>query len=267
MVSEIRFASFNGVRLGYQVRSEGSGKPAAIFAHGYSGRSTNMKAYEAVLGELAEEFTVYALDLRGHGASAAAVEGWSIEASTDDIAAFVTQLGLAGALYIGHSFGGFAGMYCEARHPRTFSALCLITPGAAGNSGRLDPQAGAVMIEHGKDREFLMAAFAASYKDTANAISHVEAILLMDPHVHKTFFPSFSKINILDHVGKVEIPVLLLAGAQDTVIKLSTLHETALAFPNCKEVVFTTEGHVMPVDSPELTAREIVAFWKNDVKH
>jgi pimeloyl-ACP methyl ester carboxylesterase len=265
MVSEIRYASLDGARLGYQVHSEGSGKPNAIFAHGYSGRSTNMQAYAALLGDLAEQFTVYALDLRGHGASASEVKGWSIEASSDDIAAFANQLGIVGALYIGHSFGGFTGMYCEARHAGTFSALCMITPGAAGNSGRLDPAPGAVMIEHGKDREFLMGAFAASYKDAAAAVSHVDAIVEMDTVVHTTFFPSFSKLSILDQLGNVEIPVLLLAGAQDSVIQLSTLHETALAFPNCKEVVFTTEGHAMPIDSPRLTSNEILAFWQNNV--
>lgn len=265
MVSEIRYASLDGATLGYQVHSEGSGKPNAIFAHGYSGRSTDMKAYEAILRDLAEEFTVYALDLRGHGASASEVEGWSIEASTDDIAAFAAQLGLIGALYIGHSFGGFTGMLCEARHPGTFSGLCMITPGAAGNGGRLDTAGGAVMIEHGKDREFLMSIFTASYKDIAAAVSHVDAIMAMDTIVHATFFPSFSKLDVLDQMGNVEIPVLLLAGAQDSVIQLPTLHETALAFPNCKEVVFTTEGHAMPIDSPELTASEIVAFWKNNV--
>ena len=267
MVSEIRYAALESARLGYQVHSEGSGKPSAIFAHGYSGRSTDMKAYEALLRDLADDFTLYALDLRGHGASAAEIQEWSIEASADDIAAFAKQLGLTDALYIGHSFGGFTGMYCEARNPGSFSALCLITPGAAGNAGRLDPAGGAVMIERGQDREFLMNVFTASYKDSSAADSHVDAIMLMDRSVHTTFFPSFAQLNILDQVTKVEIPVLLLAGAQDQVIELSSLHETALAFPNCKEVVFTTEGHAMPIDSPELTACEIVAFWKNSVLH
>lgn len=267
MHTPIRYASVGGVRLGYQVHSETSGRPVAIFTHGYSGRSTDMKAYDALLGALAEEFTVYALDLRGHGSSASEIDGWSIEASADDVAAFVTELKLEGALYVGHSFGGFTGMYCEARHPGTLKALCMITPGAAGNSGRADPAGGAVMIQHGKDREFLMGAFASSYRDPAAAASHVDAILLMDPSVHASFFPSFSKLDILHQLAGVDIPVLLLAGAKDHVIQLDTLHETALALPNCKEVVFTTEGHAMPIDSPELTAREIIAFWRNNVVH
>jgi pimeloyl-ACP methyl ester carboxylesterase len=267
MISEIRYAAVNGARLGYQVHSEGSGKPPAIFAHGYSGRSTAMRAYQDVLAALAKDFTVYALDLRGHGASASEIDGWSIEAATDDIEVFARQLDLVGALYIGHSFGGFTGLYSEVRHPGVFSGLCLITPGAAGNSGRLDPNAGAVMIEHGKDRQLLEGAFMASYAEPANGISHVEAIMLMDRSVHAAFFPSFARLSILDRIGDIEIPVLLLAGAKDTVITLASLHETALALPRCKEVVFTTEGHAMPIDSPDLTAREIIAFWTHDVRN
>lgn len=267
MVSEIRYVAVNGARLGYEVHSEGSGRPPAIFVHGYSGRSTAMRAYQALLGILGDAFTVYALDLRGHGASASAVDGWSIEAATDDIAVVVRELGLTGALYIGHSFGGFTGLYAAARHPGLFSALCLITPGAAGNAWRRDPTAGAVMIEHGHDRAVLEAAFTPSYRDPADGASHVDAILAMDRVVHETFFPAFAGLSILDQLGGVDIPVLLLAGALDAVIPLASLHETASALANCKEVVFSAEGHAMPVDSPALTAREIIAFWRNDVLH
>jgi hypothetical protein len=38
-----------------------------------------------------------------------------------------------------------------------------------------------------------------------------------------------------------------------------------MAIPNCKEVIFTTQGHIMPLESPDITEREIIAFWKNDV--
>jgi pimeloyl-ACP methyl ester carboxylesterase len=122
------------------------------------------------------------------------------------------------------------------------------------------------MIEHGTNRQLLEGAFMASYVEPANGISHVEAIMLMDRSVHAAFFPSFARLSILNQIGEVETPVLLLAGVKDTVITLASLHETALALPRCKEVVFSTEGHAMPIDSPDLTAREIIAFWRNDVR-
>ena len=69
MVSEIRHVSVNRSSLGYEVHSEGSGRPAALFVHGYSGRGTRMPLYASFLEGLAKEFTVHVLDLHGHGSS------------------------------------------------------------------------------------------------------------------------------------------------------------------------------------------------------
>lgn len=265
MRSEIRYVVVNGIRLGYQVHSEGSGKPPVVFVHGYSGRSTGDGSYPALLPALAEQFTVYALDLRGHGASASQVEGFSMTAVADDVAAVVQELRLTGALYIGHSFGGFTGMYCEVRHPGSFSAMCLLTAGPAGGGGFAGPEAGKFLIEHGNDRAALQAAFAAMYVHGGDGSANVDAALMMDLSVHRAYFPEWVRLSILDDIRDIRIPVLMLSGALDNVVPLSSLHETALALPLCKEVIFTTEGHMMSRESGELVAREILAFWRHDV--
>ncbi len=48
---------------------------------------------------------------------------------------------------------------------------------------------------------------------------------------------------------------------------LTEQQRTALALRNCKEVNFMTEGHMLPVEAPDIAAREIIAFWKHDVGH
>ncbi len=265
MRSDIRHVTVNAARLGYQVHSEGSGKPPAVFVHGYSGRATGDGAYPALLPALAEHFTVYAIDLRGHGASAAEIEGFSMTAVADDVGVLVRELGLVGALYIGHSFGGFTGMYCEVRHPGSFSALCLLTSGPAGGGGFAGPEAGKFLIEHGNDREALRAAFAAMYVHGGDGSANVEAALMMDLSVHRAYFPEWVRLSILDDVRRIRVPVLMLNGALDNVVPLSSLHETALALRLCKEVTFMTEGHMLPRESGGLVAREILAFWRHDV--
>ena len=70
-MTEIRHITVHGANLGYEVHAEASGKRPLIFVHGYSGRTTD-GAYAEVIEALTDEFTVYALDARGHGASAAA---------------------------------------------------------------------------------------------------------------------------------------------------------------------------------------------------
>ena len=265
MRPEIRYVAANGARLGYQVHSEGSGKPPAVFVHGYSGRATGDGAYPVLLPALAEQFTVYAFDLRGHGASASEIEGFSMAAVADDVGAVVRELGLVGALYIGHSFGGFSGMYCEVRHPGSFSAMCLLTSGAAGGGAHAGPNAGKFLIEHGKDREALQTAFAAMYVHGGDGSVNADAALVMDLSVHRAYFPEWVRLSILDDIRKIRIPVLMLNGALDNMVPLSALHETARAFPFCKEVIFSTEGHMLPREAGELVAREILAFWRYDV--
>lgn len=259
MPSEIRYVAANGVQLGYQVFSEGSGKPAAIFVHGYSGRSTKIEAYEDLLAALAAHFTLYALDARGHGASAAVVHGFSLEAIGDDIAAFTEALQIVAPLYIGHSLGGLAGLFCEIRHPRTFSAMCLLASGAARGGGISD-----LFIHHGRDREFLRNALRPNIRNEAHLNSHVEAVTLIDRCVHEEFHAQFSRVDILAEIPTITIPVLALNGAADSVVVPALQHETAMALPNCKEVIVAKLGHNFPCDAPDLSAREIIAFFQHD---
>lgn len=262
---EIRHIDVNGARLGYEVHSEGSGRPPAIFMHGYSGRSTG-DCYSNFLPLLAAEFTLYAFDARGHGASASQVEGFSMTAVADDVAAFAHALGITGALYIGHSFGAFTGMYCEVRHPGTFSALCLLNMGSAEGGGDTSPDLGRLFVERGRDRDFMLETLRPQYVLGGDPSRHVAAAALMDPRIHEFYFSEWPTRVIIEEVREISIPVLALHGALENVVPLATQHATAMAIPNCKEVIFTNQGHIMPLESPDITAREIVLFWRHEVE-
>ena len=265
MLSEIRQVAANGVRLGYQVYGESSGRPPALFVHGYSGRSTEPSAYPALLHELTASFTVYALDLRGHGESASQVDGWSLTACADDVAAVARNLGIEGALYIGHSMGAFTGMFCEVRHPGTFSALCLINTASAEGGGYSPPEAGQLLIQHGRELDVLREALLPMYVRGGDPTPHAAAAVLMDRRVHEAFYAEYNDRIIIDQIRTISIPVLAINGALDNVVPLSTQHTTALALQKCKEVVFMTEGHLLPVEAPSSVAREIIAFWEHDL--
>ncbi|MBU1377052.1 MAG: alpha/beta hydrolase [Alphaproteobacteria bacterium] len=264
MTQQLRYVTANGARLAYQIHGEGSGRPSAIFVHGYSGRSTG-DAYADLLPALAQVFTVYALDLRGHGASASEFEGWSLAALADDVAAVARELGLVGALYIGHSIGGFTGLFCEVRHPGTFSAMCLLTTAGAGGAGHADPNVGKLLIEQGRDPEAMRGNFAPMYVHGGDGAANVEAILLVDRSVHEAFFADYPTRVISNEIRDIDIPVLVLNGAKDIVVPLAEQHATALALPHCKEVTYMTEGHMLPRESGKLAAREIINFWTYDV--
>ena len=268
MSQEIRHISVNGANLGYEIHSEGSGKPAAIFVHGYSGRSTGGESYPELIDTLATQFTVYVLDARGHGASASEIDGFSIGAVADDVVAFANQLGLAKPLYIGHSFGGYVGLYGEVRHPGTFGAIALLAPADAGTGDhKSNAEFANVIIEHGRNPEIMSQALAPMYtRNPALVGRQADALALMDPRVHEKYFAEYPTVSFLDKLEGVTTPVLFINGGKDLVVPLSAQHETAIALPNCKEVNFTAEGHMFPVESGALVANEIVYFYKSFVQ-
>ncbi|MGW2559467.1 alpha/beta fold hydrolase [Streptomyces sp. NPDC001514] len=93
----------DSVRLAYRTWGEADAPPV-VLAHGRGGST---REWTGIAEQLAAGHRVYALDLRGHGLS-----DWpgsyGFDVFRDDLRAFITALGLAGATVVGHSMGGIA---------------------------------------------------------------------------------------------------------------------------------------------------------------
>jgi pimeloyl-ACP methyl ester carboxylesterase len=102
--------------------SDGAGVPL-VFAHatGFHGR-----VWDTIIACFPEH-PAYAVDLRGHGLSRAGpIEDWRILAR--DVAGFLEQSGLSGAVGIGHSMGAHTLLQVAADRPGAFSRLVLFDP-------------------------------------------------------------------------------------------------------------------------------------------
>jgi pimeloyl-ACP methyl ester carboxylesterase len=262
-ISEIRYVDVPGASLGYQVIGEGSEKPAALMIHGYSTRSTGSR-YAKFYEYLSQSFTIYALDTRGHGASAEYIENWSLNLIADDIAAVVSGLGLSRPFHIGHSYGGYMGLVTELRHPGTFTALSMLAPGAATGGAATPDEVKKTMISKGRDRDIMSEMFSAMYVNPpapADLEQVIDAVVLVDPKVHEAYFlREYANFNIVEDLPKIGLPVLSVTGSRDVVVKPSEQHATTAGLPNAKEVTFSDEGHLLPVEDPERTAREVARF-------
>ena len=256
----------NGAKLAYRLHPGRGGRRPLVFVHGYALRGTG-EIYAPLIARLLSEFDVYALDLRGHGGSASSLANWSQPAIADDVAAFVDKLSLRGAMYAGHSLGGFTGLFAEIRHPGTFSALALLATAAAAG-GSPPPGLKDAFVTRGRDPAFTQGTFAAMYlRPGPNDIRQsVDAVSLVDPSVHEAFFSNFARHVITERLAEVRAPVLLVNGGKDTVVSPVEQHSTALGLPRSKEVTFSGEGHMLPIEAPDATAREMVTFFLHDVR-
>lgn len=120
----------SGRRVAYY-QSRGKGQPV-LLVHGnsMSGRCF-ARQLESPLGE---EYRLVALDLPGHGESAAASDAknaYTLPGYAELVTAFVRELGIDDALLVGWSLGGHVLLEASARLPKAVGLMIFGTPPVA----------------------------------------------------------------------------------------------------------------------------------------
>ncbi|HEX4216327.1 MAG TPA: alpha/beta hydrolase [Candidatus Dormibacteraeota bacterium] len=113
-----------GGRLHYH--RTGAGRPPVLLLHGFS---DNGLCWTRVATALQDRYDLIMPDARGHGESDPPGDDDSPKLRADDVAAFVTALGLGQVAVIGHSMGGSSAALLAAEHPETVACAVLEDPG------------------------------------------------------------------------------------------------------------------------------------------
>lgn len=122
---EGRFITIMGNRIHYV--EQGSGPRTVLLVHGLTGVLQNFTY--AMLGELARDCRVIAIDRPGSGYSKRPLRSSaSLAVQADVIAGLIDALQLDRPVVLGHSLGGAVALATALRHPDKISALALIAP-------------------------------------------------------------------------------------------------------------------------------------------
>jgi len=116
----------HGHRVSY--RTAGSG-PVVLLVHGIAGTS---EQWAEVAPVLAEEFTVVAPDLLGHGQSAKPQGDYSLGAYAVSLRDLLVVLGHRRATVVGHSLGGGIAMQFAYEYPVFAERLVVVSSGGLG---------------------------------------------------------------------------------------------------------------------------------------
>ncbi len=116
----------HGHRVTY--RTAGSG-PVVLLVHGIAGTS---EQWADVAPMLAEEFTVVAPDLLGHGQSAKPQGDYSLGAYAVSLRDLLVVLGHRRATVVGHSLGGGIAMQFAYEYPVFAERLVVVSSGGLG---------------------------------------------------------------------------------------------------------------------------------------
>jgi len=245
----------------------GEGGPPAILVHGLGGYLEN---WEDNIAALAQERRVYALDLVGCGRSDKPRVDYSIPYLTAFVHHFMTVQGIDKAALIGESMGGAIALLFALQYPAQVDKLVLADAGGLGEEVSLSlrlmsvPLLGELLSRpsRGGTARFLDELF---YDQELVTDERIEEDYQMSaiPGARRCMLSMLrSMVNlwgarrdayhlILDRLEEIEVPALVVWGAEDGILPVAHAHQAVERLPNARLHVFEACGHVPNIERAE----------------
>jgi pimeloyl-ACP methyl ester carboxylesterase len=230
---------------------DGGGVPL-VFVHGWT---ANRHRWDHQVAHFSAKRRVIRLDLRGHGESGGAGVR-TIDELAKDVLALLDHLKIERSVLIGHSMGGMIAQTIALAHPERVERMVLVN-----SIGRM---------AYSRGRGLLMAvstlvpfklfvatniqrAFAPGYP-REEIRQYVKSSADTPREVVMTLYGAMRAFDVLDRVGEIRTPTLMIHGYHDIQLPLKQMLRMAKSYPDAT-VRIVDAGHELPVEKPaELTA-------------
>lgn len=253
---------------------KGSGRPLVLL-HGITLRAD---VWAPQFHQLADRYRVIAIDLRGHGTSAAGTAGFGIGRLADDLATLLTALDLHEAVLVGHSMGGMTVMQFCGDHPDVLAERVdglvfvatrahQVMPPYVDRGARALVTRGQSLIDAGQalpSRATVTtqaARLAFGDRPSKKAIGIVaEMGQSMTP---EALVPSLG--GLIEHDARTALratdtPSLVIVGTRDLLTPVPSARHLAHLLPDAELVVLPRAGHQLMQERPGELAELIDAF-------
>ena len=191
--------------------------------------------------EFSRDFTVYAIDTRGHGQSPRGGAPFTISQFADDLLAFMDRQGLPRADILGFSDGGTIALIFALRHPDRVRRLIL-------NGANLDPKGVKPLVQLPIVLGYHFASLSKSPK--AKARAELLGLMVNEPHIDPA------------ELGKLSMPVLVIAGTRD-MIRENHTRLIANRIPNARLVLIPGD-HFIANKAPAAFDRAVRQFLEEE---
>jgi pimeloyl-ACP methyl ester carboxylesterase len=236
-----------------------SHRTPVVLLHALSLHSSMWEAQERALRALGHP--VLAVDQRGFGEAPLGDSPPSLDVIADDLARTLDGHGMGRVVLAGSSMGGYAAMAFLRRFPGRVAGLALLSARATADDSvaaaqRIrfaelvqDPAHRPVIVE--RVTPLLLA-------DTTRADRPgLLARVLADAHAADPAALAWAQRAIAarpdstDVLRAAEIPALVIAGAQDTLVTPRESRHVADVLPQGRLITLTRAGHLQPLEAPE----------------
>lgn len=219
--------------------------PNVVFVHGLFIDNLSSLYYSLAnpVAQAGADATLY--DLRGHGRSEQAPDGYTLDDSVEDLFGVVDALGIDGQVHlVGHSYGASIALRAGLRHPERLTGLTLIEPHCA------DTDDGGSWVDDVADALTAIAlcsetlALPSDDQVRPGAVRKLRALKTTNAFLNATTMiedvaaaPRFTAAEL----AGLEVPTMAMYGEHtDLASSLAMLRES---MPHCRLEVFSDVGH------------------------
>ena len=175
-------------------------------------------------------------------------------------------LGIEKADLYGASYGGAVAQYAALNYPERVRSLGLIATSSQGSIPLLDQRA-ETAEQHGMEaqigvslrRWFLPETIAENGWAVRYARENVRRARVED---WAAAWRAMARLDVLDRVGQLQQPTLVIAGKQDLSATPDIMLLTSQAIPNATYELLDPGTHMMVLEQPDTLAEKLVSFRK-----
>lgn len=251
-----------GLELAYD--ESGGGIPL-LFLHGWPHDRT---LWAGQLSGLPTQARCLAPDLRGFGVSTVQAP-YSMDQYADDLAALLGQLGVERAVICGLSMGGYVALAMLRRHRPLVRGLILTSTRASADT----PEARekrmrliAFVQEHGVEalasKQLKGMVGETTLNTRPDVLEAMRQIMASAPDagVIGALHAMADRANSTDLLAGIDVPTLVVSGAEDTIIPPDEMRTMASAIRGSRFESISGAGHVCPYERPAAFNHVVAEF-------
>jgi len=277
----------DGTALYFQLWGEG--EPAIVLCDGLG---CDGFAWKYLLPELRRSHRVLRWHYRGHGRSDVPqdLSRLGMLYNCEDLKELMDAAGLRQAIIFGHSMGVQVALEFHRRHRDRVSGLVLIC-GSYGNP--LDTVHDAPMLKNSfpvlrrlverfpkmtgrlialvlKTEVTMQLMISMELNREAlqrnDILPYFDHLARMDPRVFVRTLESLAEHSAWDHLGRVDVPTLIISGERDRFTPSWLSDRMAQSVPRAQFMRVPQASHTAPLEEPELIWREVEQFLRDGSK-
>ncbi|MEE2961790.1 MAG: alpha/beta fold hydrolase [Myxococcota bacterium] len=232
---------------------------------------TSTQLWRAQIVRFSTSYRVIAMDPRGHGQSSPS-QPHDLYDLVDDALAVLDHAKIHQAIWVGLSIGGMISIRATLTHPKRVRALALFNTdgGAETFITKTEHRLLAILVD-----KIGIAAMTTPMQRKffgQTSLRHCPQLIAeWTEQLHGVHVPSMLKTldalcnrnNILQELGKITVPTLIVHGQEDRALPLDRALKLKKAIPHAIFRVLKQAGHLSCVEVPEEVNKTLIDFLTN----